>query len=112
LLSAFGEGNFFIELTALDDDDLVTLSKLAELAGDLGIPIVAANDVLYAEAAGARTAGVLAAIRDRGSGLPAGRSPHPQAGTRDPRSPEVGTERYMKTTEQMGELFGRYPQAI
>src|SRR4051794_28908824 len=42
LLSAFGEGNFFIELTALDDADLVTLPKLAELAADLGIPIVAA----------------------------------------------------------------------
>ena len=75
LLSAFGEGNFFIELTAVDEHDTAALPRLVDLANDLGIPVVATNDVLYAAPEDAPTAQALAAartrqgLRGRGSGV-------------------------------------------
>jgi hypothetical protein len=47
LLSAFGEGNFFIEIDDLNDRDARAIPLLANIANDLGVPIVAASDVLY-----------------------------------------------------------------
>lgn len=46
MISAFGEGNFFIEVTACTERDRLLIPQLAELAAELGIPIVATNDVL------------------------------------------------------------------
>ncbi len=60
LLSAFGEGNFFIELTAHDEADSSAMPALVGLANDLGIPIVATNDVLYLGREDAPTALALA----------------------------------------------------
>ena len=72
LLSAFGEGNFFIELTPQDGP---YLQPLASLAAELNLPIVATNDVLYLHPEDAPVAEALARagarksrIGDRGSG--------------------------------------------
>src|SRR5205085_9025148 len=67
LLSAFGEGNFFIEITALDERDTRALPQLVSMANDLRIPIVATNDVLYPNPEHSQTALALAAMRYRGS---------------------------------------------
>ncbi|MBF6612283.1 MAG: DNA polymerase III subunit alpha [Chloroflexi bacterium] len=114
LVAAFGEGNLFIELTALNERDTGALPVLADLANRLGIPVVATNDVLYVDADDASTAMALAVAR---KGRGAFREPplqvvegrlqaHPDL------QEEVGTERHFKTTEQMAELFHAYPQAL
>ncbi|MFL5731834.1 MAG: DNA polymerase III subunit alpha [Chloroflexia bacterium] len=114
LLSAFGEGNFFIELTALDACDLEVLPRLSSLAADLGIPIVATNDVLYMAPEDASTAAALAVARSRSERmLGAGSLPMIPAPTQSSvLSPQSSGECYFKTPEQMAELFKEYPQAI
>jgi DNA-directed DNA polymerase III PolC len=119
LLSAFGEGNFFIEIGALNERDVAALPQLVRLANDLSIPIVAANDVLYLAPEDHQTALALAAARKenrRGAAI----FPHEplievvyghlQGNTE--LQERVGTERYFKSPEQMAELFKEYPQAL
>lgn len=122
LLAAFGEGNFFIEVTACTEHDRNQIQTLATLANDLSIPLVATNDVLYIEGGDAVTAAALAAVRDR---------------TRKARAQELWTEgqpgedaaqapptqdsklrthdlhgRHFATPAEMEALFSEYPQAI
>ena len=110
LLSAFGEGNFFIEIQALDQHDAGATPQLVSLANDLGIPIVATNDVLYLAPEDTPIAQALAAAR-RGNRLT------PQASTsglwedNDTKGIE-SSERYFKSAEMMAELLREYPQAL
>lgn len=117
LLSAFGEGNFFIEIDAQDERDRKAIPHLANVANELGVPIVAANDVLYLRPGEARIALALAAARKGSTGLGLFREPplyleegelHASSAIED----EVGTERYFKSPEEMAALFKEYPQAI
>jgi DNA-directed DNA polymerase III PolC len=116
LLSAFGEGNFFIEITAINERELEGISALADIANDLGIPIVAANDVLYLTPEDARTALALAVARKRAM-MHHGK-PTLSAGEDGCLSApedlveEVGTERRFKPPEEMAALFHKYPQAL
>src|SRR5439155_1948005 len=81
-------------------DDVAQLQRLAELAWQAGLALVATNDVHYHEPGRRPLHDVLTAIRH---GLTVA---------------ELGTlrfpngERYLKSIAQMRELFHRYPQAI
>ncbi|HKP51510.1 MAG TPA: DNA polymerase III subunit alpha [Chloroflexia bacterium] len=113
LITAFGEGNVFIELQLLDDKDAATLPALISLANDMGVPIVATNDVLYLADKDAATARALASAR---KGIRRKYSAHTQAigelrGDAALQE-EVGTERYFKSADEMAHLFADYPQAI
>jgi DNA polymerase-3 subunit alpha len=120
LLSAFGEGNFFIEIGALDERDVATLPQLVGLANDLSIPIVATNDVLYLAPEDHQTALAIAAAR-KGSRkwtaiyyepLIEVVDGHLQGNTELQERVGVGMERYFKSAEKMAELFKAHPQAI
>ncbi|MDQ6692820.1 MAG: PHP domain-containing protein, partial [Chloroflexota bacterium] len=132
LLSAFGEGNFFLELQVLrgDSEDLATMSQLASLGAELGIPVVATNSVLYLRPEDAPTALALAAVRlgrvsmHAGTGrlgadmLSAGALPPSlqsvggELQSSDALHLEVGTRRYFKSSDEMEMLFKEYPQAL
>jgi DNA-directed DNA polymerase III PolC len=112
LVAAFGAGNFFIELAAVGAEDMALVAALADLANSLGIPIVATNEVLYGSADDARTALALAAARTRS---PLFREAEKDGGIPDGGGDlreDVGSERYLKSADQMAELFSAYPQAI
>ena len=114
LITAFGEGNVFIELQLLDDKDATALPALVKLANDMGAPIVATNDVLYLTPEDAPTARALAAAR---AGIR--RRVH---SAHTPAMGElagdaalqgiVGSERYFKSPDEMASLFAEYPQAL
>lgn len=119
LIAAFGEGNVFVELQQLDEKDANALPLLAGLANDMGVPIVAANDVLYLAADDAPTARALASAR---KGLRQGNYTIAEQSASEACAPgalqdaalreEVGTERYFKSAEEMALLFADYPQAL
>ena len=112
LLTAFGEGNFFIELTANDERERALVPKLAALASNLGIPVVAAHDVLYLSPEDESTAQALARAkmglgRQRGGVRELGLS---ASGEDDLAALTRG--RHMASPEEMAELFAGYPQAL
>jgi DNA polymerase-3 subunit alpha len=114
LITAFGEGNVFIELQLLDEKDAAVLPALVNLANDMSVPIVATSDVLYLTAEDAPTARALAAVRHGIRHKPY--SVHTQTmdelrGDTALRE-EVGTERYFKSADEMARLFAEYPQAL
>ena len=117
LQSAFGEGNFFIEIDALTEHDIEAIPDLAGVASDLNVPIVAANDVLYLRPEDAPTALALVAARRGSTGHGLFREPPlfleggKLSATADIQE-EVGTERYFKSPDQMAALFSDYPQAL
>ncbi|MEO6458506.1 MAG: DNA polymerase III subunit alpha [Chloroflexia bacterium] len=105
LLSAFGEGNFFIELTACSERERKSIPSLVTMASDLGIPVVASGDVLYLKSE-EKTAAALARVRSGEL-----HSDHDQLiPTAVPCPPQEG--RHFRSAEEMEELFGAYPQAI
>jgi DNA polymerase III alpha subunit len=119
LIAAFGEGNVFIELQSLDAEDARVMPLLAGLASDMGVPIVAANDVLYLAAEDAPTALALAAARKgikRTSSMVAAQAEdevYAPGALRDTAlREEVGTDRYFKPADEMAHLFAEYPQAL
>lgn len=116
LITAFGEGNVFIELQLLDEKDIAALPALVSLANSMGVPIVATNDVLYLTPEDAPTARALASARN---GIRRKvHSAHTPAmdelgvGGDAVLHEMVGTERYFKLPEDMARLFANYPQAI
>jgi DNA polymerase-3 subunit alpha len=114
LITAFGEGNVFIELQLLDDKDAVALPALVKLANDMGAPIVATNDVLYLTPEDAPTARALAAARN-GIRRRVHSAHTPAMGelAGDAALQEiVGSERYFKSPDEMASLFAEYPQAV
>jgi DNA-directed DNA polymerase III PolC len=113
LITAFGEGNVFVELQMLDDKDAAALPALVNMANDMGVPIVATNDVLYVASGDVPAARALAAAR---MGMRRPYSVHTQSmdelrGDKALQE-EVGTERYFKSGEEMASLFPEYPQAL
>ncbi|MEO5951400.1 MAG: DNA polymerase III subunit alpha [Chloroflexia bacterium] len=113
LISAFGEGNIFIELQLLDEQDAAALPSLVKLANDMGAPVVATNNVLYLSSDDAPTAIALASAR---SGLRrkvhSAHTPAMNDIEGDAIRKSVGTERYFKSPGEMAKLFAEYPQAI
>jgi DNA polymerase-3 subunit alpha len=97
----FGKGNWFLEISRHDIAEEGKLNSfLVAQSASLGIPLVAANDVHYLESADAEAHDTLLAI---------------QATTRldDPSRTRLGPpEFYLKSPEEMGELFQDIPQAL
>jgi DNA-directed DNA polymerase III PolC len=117
LLSAFGEGNFFVELTACTGEERRLMPTLAALASDLGIPLVATNDVLYIESGDATVAAALASARPgaRVRASTSGRLIEDEGIHHDPHAQRLTappTGRHFASTEEMAALFEEYPQAL
>jgi len=97
----FGKGNYFVEL----QDHGLTEQKairepLIQLARDLGVPLICTNDVHYLTADDARAHDVLLCIQT-------GRT------VQDEDRLRYGSnEFYLKTPEQMAELFPDHPEAL
>jgi len=99
---AFGDGNFYLELQhheALEDQESINAGLVA-LSHELDIPLVATNDVHYVDAEDAEAQELLLAI---------------QTGTTmsDPKRMRMsGTDYYLRSPEEMAQLFADYPDAI
>ncbi|HEY0070833.1 MAG TPA: PHP domain-containing protein, partial [Chloroflexia bacterium] len=111
LVSAFGEGNFFMELTACTEEERRLMPALASLASDLGIPLVATNDVLYLEPPDISTAAALASAKAGAKGRRSG------VGKLLEESPATHAAcalqgRHFASPDEMAALFEEYPQAL
>lgn len=98
----FGD-DFYIEIQWHNyDEDKIVLRDAPKLAKELGIKIVATNDIHYMKREHAVAHNVLLSIRDA--------SPNSQTDYKDLRykTPEF----YFKSSEQMKEIFKDYPEAI
>jgi error-prone DNA polymerase len=81
-------------------DDTRRLARLKALASRLGIPLIATNDALYAEAGDRPLQDVVTCIREGMTVAQAGRRLHPNA------------ERHLKSPQEMARLFRAVPDAI
>ncbi|MBQ8927818.1 MAG: DNA polymerase III subunit alpha [Oscillospiraceae bacterium] len=97
----FGEGNFFLELQdhGLPEERQV-FPGLMRLSRETGIPLVATNDVHYTEKQDAQMQKVLLCIQT-------GRTL-----SQPPSMGFTGSEFYLKSTQEMAELFAAVPQAL
>lgn len=97
----FGEGNFYLELQNHGmEDQIRLLPHMERLSAETGIPLVATNDTHYLEKSDAKVQNVLICIATN-------RTVH------DESSLEFGTEEfYVKSQEEMEELFSKYEGAI
>jgi DNA polymerase-3 subunit alpha len=96
----FGAGNYFAELHdhGIPEQQRVN-RELIPLARDLGIPLLAANDLHYTRKADAKPHEVLLCIQTNAS-------------LADPKRFRLeGEEFYLKSPRQMRELFADYPEA-
>ncbi|MBE7176281.1 MAG: error-prone DNA polymerase [Mucilaginibacter polytrichastri] len=80
--------------------DQKRLFRIAELAGHLGVPMVAMNDVYYHEPQRRELQDILTCVREKCTIRDAGFRLHQNA------------ERYIKPAEEMLRVFGQYPEAI
>ncbi len=97
----FGPDRFFIEVQdhGLPDQRAV-LRPLAELARDLGLGLVATNDIHYLKAEHAAAHEVLLCLQT-------------QTVLSDPRRMQYGSnEFYMKSGEEMAQRFKEFPEAV
>ncbi|MBP7892917.1 MAG: DNA polymerase III subunit alpha [Firmicutes bacterium] len=100
LASIFGQSNFYIELQhTLTPGASALNASLAELASSVGLDLVATNNVHYVEKPRFEVHDALTCVRT--------------LTTLDDIHPErrVNAENYLKSSEEMGELFVRYPEA-
>ena len=81
-------------------DDARRLAKLAEIARDAFIPLIAVNDVLYHAPERRALQDVVTCIREHVTIDSAG------------RLLEANAERHLKTPEEMARLFRKYPDAV
>lgn len=101
LLSIFGEGNFFLELQdqGLDEEKAI-LPGMKQLHEELGIPFAATNDVHYVTSDSAAAHDVLLCIQT-------GALLSDENRMRFPNS-----EFYLKSEEEMREIFKDIPEAV
>ncbi len=101
LTQMFGAGNVFVELTCRNDPcDDDRNDALYDLAGDLGLGVVASGNVHHATPAQARLAAALAAIRARSS-----------LDEMDGWLPGAGTA-YLRSGAEMAAALRRYPGVL
>jgi error-prone DNA polymerase len=101
LAAAFPPGNLYVELQQLlgpGDDHL--MRALAELAGELGLPVAATGNVHYATRAGSRLQDVLVCIRHNTTLAQAGTLLRPNS------------EAFLHSSAEMAALFGSCPEAL
>ena len=101
LRSIFGRDNLFLEL---QDNGIEAQRRvnegLVKIGQEMGIPLVATNDVHYVKKEDARAQDVLLCIQTNRSLGDPGRLRFPTS------------EFYMKSAQEMEELFGDYPHAL
>jgi DNA polymerase-3 subunit alpha len=97
----FGEGNFYLELNShgLEDEDIVN-KHLLGISVDLGIPVVATNDIHYLYKQDAEVHDILLCIQ---TNKPVSATDRLRFST---------DEFYFKSSEEMEELFAQFPEAI
>ena len=96
-----GAGNFFLEMQYQGiDDQLVVNRGLAPIARELGLPLVCTNDVHYLRQADHRPHDVLLCI---------GTGKNVQD---EQRLRYHGDQFYLKTPEEMAQIFGEFPEAL
>jgi error-prone DNA polymerase len=99
-IELFGRDRFLIELqNTLYPDDAALCDALAELAGECGIGCVATNNVHYARKDAHRLHDVLTCIRSRST-------------LDDCPELKLNAEFYLKSHEEMMELFSAHPEAV
>jgi error-prone DNA polymerase len=81
-------------------DDTRRLARLADIAGEAFVPLIAVNDVLYHEAERRSLQDVVTCIREHLTLETAG------------RTLEANAERHLKSAAEMARLFRRAPEAI
>jgi len=97
----FGEGNFYLELQDHGIPEQKTvLEGLLKLHEETGIPLVATNDIHYAEKEDANAQDTMLCIGTN------------RKKKETNRMSFDGSEFYMKSPEEMKALFGQYPGAI
>ncbi len=101
LVRCFGQANVYVEISrhGLRDDGQV-VRQLRDLAGHLGLPLLAVNAPLYAEKGGRMLADAFACLRNH--------VPLDGAG----RLLAANGERYLKSPAEMVELFRDFPEAV
>jgi error-prone DNA polymerase len=101
LMDRFGRHNIVVELSSqllpTDDEDN---DALADLAHDLGLPVVATTGAHYAAPESSRVAAAMAAVRGRRS-----------LDEADPFLPP-GPGAHLRSGAEMSALFARYPTAV
>lgn len=101
LVSRFGAANVTVELSHHGrPSDRETNDLLAAVAAEVGLPVVATNNVHHATPAGHRLAGTVAAVRARRS-----------LGDMDGWLP-AGPAAYLRSGAEMMRLLGRYDGAV
>ncbi|MXY17977.1 MAG: PHP domain-containing protein, partial [Acidobacteria bacterium] len=96
-----GAGNFFLEMQYQGiDDQLVVNRGLAPIARELGLPLVCTNDVHYLRQADHHPHDVLLCI---GTGKNV---------EDEQRLRYHGDQFYLKTPEEMAQVFGEFPEAL
>ncbi|MCM8526705.1 MAG: DNA polymerase III subunit alpha, partial [Lentisphaeraceae bacterium] len=97
----YGEGNFFIEINDHGfDEEKAVVEQMIELAGELGLPLVATNDVHYMEQDDAEAHDLLTCIGEKRT-------------VKETNRPKfTGDQYYFRSTAQMLNLFNKYPEAI
>ena len=98
---AFGEGNFYIELQDHGAEETKALiAPLVRIAEECDIPLVATNDCHYLRRRDSYVQQVLMCIQTNTT-------------LTDPHKPEFDSDDYyIKTTEEMREIYAEYPSAI
>ena len=99
---AFGQGNFYLELQRHEGiPELEQVNEgLTALANEMGIPLVATNDVHYVRSEEAKAQEILLCIQTNTT-------------INDPKRMTMGDESfYLKSGEEMAALFSDVPQAL
>ena len=99
-LDIYGEGNFYLEIQdqGLDEERKIR-SDLIRLSEDTGIPLVATNDIHYVKREDAKAHDILLCVQT-------GKKIH------EDRYRFTGDQFYMRSEEEMKELFKDIPEAL
>lgn len=100
----FGDDHYFLEIQRhvnIPETDIVT-EKVVKLARKLGLPIVATNDIHYVNADDAEAQEILLCVQTQHTILEKNR----------PMSMLSSPDFYMRSPEEMKDLFADYPEAI
>lgn len=97
---AFGTELYLAAVRSYLGDDQKRFYRLSRLSAEMGVPLVATNDVYYHEPARRELQDVLTCVREKCTIQSAGFRLHQNA------------ERHLKPIEEMLRLFRQYPEAI
>ncbi|MDN3659220.1 error-prone DNA polymerase [Ferruginibacter paludis] len=98
--NAFGENVYVAATRRYEGDDSKYVFRLAQLATQFNIPLVATNDVHYHEPARRQLQDIVTCVREKCTIYNAGYRLHSNA------------ERFLKPNDEMLRLFRQYPDAI